>query len=109
MEFKQFHQQGNNNPATVRECSNGGRILHWLPYKSSSDTTDPKDYIHIYTNQSQIPNAWFPGQPNDRVPVCVQTYLGKNFLVLKPLLCILNINIIGLEAEKSWYGTFHID
>ena len=77
MEFKHFHQQGNKNPATVKECSNGGRILHWLPYKSSSETTDPKDFIYIYTNQSQIPNAWFNGQPNELVPACVQTYLGK--------------------------------
>ena len=83
------------------ECATGGRLLHWLPYYSyNNNKSVPNDFLYIYSNQTQLANAWRPEQPNNKGPVCLKTYLGE--YVIQRIKYVLTVFFLGLGANESW-------
>ena len=71
----------------IRFILQGGRLLHWLPYKAQNKADGekllPEDFYHIYTNETLKINQWRPSQPNNKATKkehCVKSYFGKKLV-----------------------------
>ena len=77
-EFERYVQLGTSNKAVVKECWNGGRLLHWLPYQATVDPPERGDFFHFGSGTPLAIDAWRPSQPNGKGETqCVMSYLGK--------------------------------
>ena len=54
-EYKRFHENAVKLPAVLANCNTGGRLLHWMPYKSKFREGEghyvKSDFTHIYTKE----------------------------------------------------------
>ena len=54
-DYKRYHESAAQLPAVKEYCGQGGRILHWLPYKTKYMDKEiipiTKDFTHLYSNE----------------------------------------------------------